>query len=92
MLREDVEQRRQEHDRTAVDERQVEPVADAETIEARARDPDKALVRGAAVHIKHAAAFRVSKRAHAVQCRPLRERRRRRPAAAEDHERHQRGQ
>jgi hypothetical protein len=91
VLGEDGEQRRQENDRTAVDEREVETVANAEAIETRPRNRGKPFVRGATVHVEDAAALRVSERSHAVQRRAVRERRGRRPTATEDHERHQCG-
>ena len=92
VFREDGEQRRQEHDCSPVDEGEIETIADTEAVETRSGDRDKTFMRRAAVHVENAAALRVSERPHTVQRRPLLERRGRRPAAAQDHERDELGE
>ena len=86
------EQLGQDRDRAAVDEREVEPVADAEPVEARLGHREHLLRRGAVVDVEDAAALGVRERADAVLRRVPRERSGRRPAPAQDHERDQLGQ
>ena len=70
-----------------VDEGEVEPVADAEPVEAGVDDRRHAIGACRAVDVEDAAALGVGERAHAVVGREARERRRRGAAAAQDHER-----
>ena len=67
-----------------VDEAEVQPVADAEPVEAGLDDRVRALGRRVGVDVEHAAALRVGERADAVLGGEPRERRSRLPAAAED--------
>ena len=74
-----------------VDEREVEPVADAQPVDARLGERKRLLPRGGRVDVEHAAALGVGERADAVRGREPGQLRRARPAAAQDHERHERG-
>ncbi len=89
--REDVEQRGHDVRRVPVDEREVQPVADAEPVEARLRERERLLPRRRRVHVEHAAALGVRERPHAVLGGEPRERGRRLAAPAEDHERDRAG-
>ena len=71
----------------AIDEREVEPVADAEPVEAGVDDRRHTIGAGGAVDVEDAAALGVRQRANAVVRREPLERRGRRTAAAQDHER-----
>ncbi len=76
-----------ERRRVAVDEQQVQAVADTEAVEARVHEGGCAFRRGGAVHVEHAPALGVRERADAVLGRETREARGRLAAATEDHER-----
>jgi hypothetical protein len=69
-----------------VDQQQVEPVANAETIETRRDQRERLVLVGGLMHVQDAPAFRVRERAYAVLRRKACERRSRRPTAAENHE------
>ncbi len=92
MLLEDLQQRRQERCGIAVDEREVQAVADPEPIETRPRDRRDALRRRCSVDVENTPALGVRERPDAVQRCTARECGRGRPAAAQDHERDQRRQ
>ena len=70
-----------------IDEGEVEPVADAEPVQAGVDDRRHAIGSGRAVDVEDAAALGVRQRANAVVGREPRESRRRGAAAAQDHER-----
>ena len=90
LLAEDRQQLGEEPDSLAVDEGQVEPVADPEPVERRRGHRQRALTVGPSVDVEHSPALGMRERAHAALRGEACELGRRGAASAEDHERNAR--